>query len=121
MPVEGAALDPENGKDIITTLDTYMQDVTEDALMNMLVSNNSIHGTAIVMETATGKIKAIANLGKQKDGTYTEDLNYGLGMRTEPGSIFKTATLLSLLEDKYVTINTPVDCEGGTKYFYGLK
>jgi cell division protein FtsI (penicillin-binding protein 3) len=121
MPVEGAALDPENGKDIITTLDTYMQDVTEDALMNMLVSNNSIHGTAIVMETATGKIKAIANLGKQKDGTYTEDLNYGLGMRTEPGSIFKAATLLSLLEDKYVTINTPVDCEGGTKYFYGLK
>jgi cell division protein FtsI (penicillin-binding protein 3) len=121
MPVEGAALDPENGRDIITTLDTYMQDVTEDALMNMLVSNNSIHGTAIVMETATGKIKAIANLGKQKDGTYTEDLNYGIGRRTEPGSIFKVATLLSLLEDKYVTINTTIDCEGGTKYFYGLK
>jgi cell division protein FtsI (penicillin-binding protein 3) len=127
MPVEGAALDPENGKDIITTLDTYMQDVTEDALMNMLVSNNSIHGTAIVMETATGKIKAIANLGQQKDHTgaftrtFTEDLNYGIGMRTEPGSIFKAATLLSLLEDKYVTISTPVDCEGGTKYFYGLK
>jgi cell division protein FtsI (penicillin-binding protein 3) len=126
MPVEGAALDPENGRDVITTLDTYMQDVTEDALMNMLVSNNSTHGTAIVMETATGKIKAIANLGGklQKDGTYinyTEDLNYGIGRRTEPGSIFKIATLLSLLEDKYITINTPVDCEGGTKSFYGLK
>jgi cell division protein FtsI (penicillin-binding protein 3) len=121
MPVEGAELEPENGKDIITTLDTYMQDVAENALMKMLVNNNSIHGTAIVMETATGKIKAIANLGKQTDGTYAEDLNYGIGKRTEPGSIFKVATLFSLLEDKYVDINTLVDCEGGEKSFYGLK
>ncbi len=121
LPVEGAEVEPENGKDIITTLDTYMQDVAEDALMDMMVNNNSLHGTAIVMETATGKIKAIANLGKQADGTYAEDLNYGIGKRTEPGSIFKLATLLSLLEDKYVDINTMVDCEGGSKTFYGLR
>ena len=121
MPVEGAELEPENGKDVITTLNTYMQDVAENALMKMLVNNNSIHGTAIIMETATGKIKAIANLGKQKDGTYAEDLNYGIGKRTEPGSIFKLATLFSLLEDKYVDINTKIDCEGGVKSFYGLK
>ena len=121
MPVEGAELDPVNGKDIITTLDTYMQDVAENALLKMMVGNNSLHGTAIVMETATGKIKAIANLGKQPDGTYTEDLNYGIGKATEPGSIFKLATLLSLLEDKYVTIKSPVDCEGGVKYFSGLR
>ena len=120
MPVDGADVDPENGKDIISTLDTYMQDVTESALMRMMVGNNSLHGTAIVMETATGKIKAIANLGKQPDGTYTEDLNYGIGKATEPGSIFKLATLMSLLEDKYVTINSVVDCEGGRKNFYGL-
>ncbi|MEP7163839.1 MAG: penicillin-binding protein [Ferruginibacter sp.] len=122
MPVEGAELDPVNGKNIISTLDTYMQDVAENALMKMLVDNNSIHGTAIVMETATGKIKAIANLGsKQPDGSYIEDLNYGIGKRTEPGSIFKLATLISLLEDKYVDMNSMVDCEGGTKYFYGLR
>jgi len=121
MPVDGAEVEPENGKDIISTLDTYMQDVAETALMKMLSNNNSLHGTAIVMETSTGKIKAIANLGKQADGTYTEDLNYGIGKRTEPGSIFKLATLMSLLEDKYVDINTIVDCEGGVKDFYGLK
>ncbi len=121
MPVEGASVEPENGKDIITTLDTYMQDVTETALMKMMQGNNSLHGTAIVMETATGKIKAIANLGKQPDGSYTEDLNYGIGKATEPGSIFKLATLISLLEDKYVDINTVVDCEGGRKNFYGLR
>lgn len=121
MPVEGAELDPINGKDIITTLDTYIQDVAENALMKMMVNNNSLHGTVIVMETATGKIKAIANLGKQPDGTYTEDLNYGIGKRTEPGSVFKLVTLISLLEDKYVNNNSIIDCEGGAKYFYGLR
>jgi cell division protein FtsI (penicillin-binding protein 3) len=121
LPVEGAEVEPENGKDIITTLDTYMQDVAEEALLEMMYGNNSLHGTAIVMETATGKIKAIANLGKQPDGTYIEDLNYGIGKRTEPGSVFKLATLLCLLEDKYADINTLVDCEGGVKSFHGLR
>lgn len=121
IPVEGAELDPINGKDIVTTLDTYIQDIAEGALMRKLTDNNSLHGTVIVMETATGKIKAIANLGKQPDGSYTEDLNYGIGKRTEPGSVFKLVTLLSLLEDKYVNNNTVVDCEGGSKYFYGLR
>lgn len=121
MPVIGAELDPVNGKDIITTLDTYMQDVAENALMKMLVGNNSMHGTAIVMETATGKIKAIANLGKQPDGNYIEDLNYGIGKATEPGSVFKLATLMSLLEDKHVTINSIVDCQGGSMSFSGLR
>lgn len=120
MPVDGADVDPENGKDIISTLDTYIQDVTESALMRMMIGNNSLHGTAIVMETATGKIKAIANLGKQPDGSYTEDLNYGIGKATEPGSVFKLATLMSLLEDKYVTINSMVNCQGGKMNFYGL-
>ena len=133
MPVDGGEVDPENGKDIISTLDTYIQDVTESALMRMMVGNNSLHGTAIVMETATGKIKAIANLGQRKDtdgitalkdkngkSIYDEDLNYGIGKATEPGSIFKLATLMSLLEDKYITINSVVDCEGGKKNFYGL-
>ncbi|MEO6488909.1 MAG: penicillin-binding protein [Ferruginibacter sp.] len=121
MPVEGAEVDPVNGKNIISTLDTYMQDVSESALMRMLVENNSTHGTAIVMETRTGKIKAIANLGKQPDGSYNEDLNYGVGKRTEPGSIFKLATLISLIDDKHVDVNSIVDCEGGAKYFYGLR
>jgi cell division protein FtsI (penicillin-binding protein 3) len=121
MPVEGSELDPVNGKDIVTTLDTYIQDIAENALMKMMVGNNSLHGTAIVMETATGKIKAIANLGKQPDGTYLEDFNYGIGKTTEPGSVFKLATLMSLFEDKYVDTNTVVNCEGGVKSFHGLR
>lgn len=121
VPVHGAVIEPENGKDVITTIDTYMQDVAENALLKMMVANNSLHGSCIVMETQTGKIKAIANLGRRPDGAYLEDYNYGIGKKTEPGSIFKLATLLALLEDKYVDTNTIVDCEGGHKSFYGLR
>lgn len=120
VPVDGAEIDPENGKDVITTIDTYIQDVAENALFKMMSENNSLHGTCIVMEVATGKIKAIANLGRRPDGEYLEDYNYGLGRKTEPGSVFKIATLISLLEDKYVDTSTIVDCEGGKKNFYGL-
>ena len=121
VPVDGAEIDPENGKDIITTIDTYVQDVAENALMKMMVANNSLHGTCIVMEVKTGKIKAIANLGQRPNGEYLEDYNYGVGRKTEPGSVFKLATLIALLEDKFVDTGTIVDCEGGQKSFYGLR
>jgi cell division protein FtsI (penicillin-binding protein 3) len=121
VPVDGAEIDPENGKDVVTTIDTYIQDVAENALLKMMASNNSLHGTCIVMEVETGKIKAIANLGRRPNGEYLEDYNYGLAKSTEPGSVFKLATLLALLEDKYVDTSTLVDCEGGVKSFYGLR
>ena len=120
IPVEGAEVEPINGYDIVTTLDTYIQDVAQNALMNMLVENNSTHGCVVVMEVATGKIKAMANLGQQPDGSYIEDLNYAVGKATEPGSVFKLASLLSLLEDKYVNTNTIVDCGDGSMKFSGL-
>jgi cell division protein FtsI (penicillin-binding protein 3) len=120
VPVDGAEIQPKNGKDVITTINTYIQDVAENALLKMMEQNSSIHGSCIVMEVKTGKIKAIANLGKRPDGSYWEDYNYGFGMRTEPGSVFKLATLTALLEDKYVDTGTIVDCEGGRKNFYGL-
>ncbi len=97
IPVEGSETDPVNGKDIYTTLDVTMQDIAETALMKMMLQCEGPYGTAIVMETSTGKIKAIANLGRQKDGSYWEDDNYAL-RATEPGSTIKLATLLSVLE-----------------------
>lgn len=97
VPVEGYEIDPENGKDLITTLDVNIQDIAENALMKMLVQSESQSGTCIVMETRTGKIKAIANLGQGKDNTYDENLNYAL-QTTEPGSTIKLATLLAVLE-----------------------
>ena len=97
IPIEGSETDPVNGQDIFTTLDVNIQDITETALMKMMLQSKGPYGTAIVMETATGEIKAMANLGRQKDGSYYEDDNYAL-RATEPGSTIKLATLLSVLD-----------------------
>ncbi|MEP6684056.1 MAG: penicillin-binding protein, partial [Parafilimonas sp.] len=113
VPVnEDYDIEPKNGKDIVTTIDSRIQEITENALMRMMISNEAEHGCAIVMEVKTGKIKAIANLGQQPDGSYWEDFNYAM-TPTEPGSTFKLATLLSILEDKKFTLNSTVNLEGG--------
>ena len=108
VPVEGYEIDPENGKDIVTTLDVTIQDIAENALLKMLEQSESQYGTCIVMETRTGKIKAIANLGGTKGGTYDENLNYAL-QTNEPGSTIKLATLLSVLESGSSKVNDLVE------------
>lgn len=112
VPVEGYEIEPKNGKDIITTVDVNIQDIAENALLKMLVDNEAEHGTCIVMEVKTGKVKAIANLGRQADGSYMEDLNYAI-RGSEPGSTFKVATMISLLEDGYVKLTDHINLEGG--------
>ena len=113
VPVnEDYDIEPKNGKDIITTLDSRIQEITENALMKMMVSNEAEHGCAIVMEVKTGKIKAIANLGRQQNGAYWEDFNYAM-TPTEPGSTFKLATMISILEDKKFNLNSNVNLQGG--------
>jgi cell division protein FtsI (penicillin-binding protein 3) len=97
VPVEGYEIEPENGKDVNTTLDVSIQDIVENSLMKMMVQSESQYGTCIVMETKTGKIKAIANLGKSANRTYDENLNFAL-QTNEPGSTIKLATLLSVLD-----------------------
>ncbi len=116
VPVEGAVVEPQNGKDLVTTLDVSIQDVAEHALLSVLQQYECLYGTCIVMEVETGKIRALANLGRQKDGSYWEDFNYAM-IPTEPGSTFKLVTLLSLLNDKYITINDMVNAEGGAIRF----
>jgi cell division protein FtsI (penicillin-binding protein 3) len=115
VPVEEGAfeIEPETGKDIVSTLDVFIQEVTENALMKMMIKNEAQNGVAMVMEVKTGKIKAIANLGKISEGVYRENLNYAI-TPTEPGSTFKLVTLLSALEDGKVSLNSTVDLEGGT-------
>ncbi|RAJ73943.1 cell division protein FtsI (penicillin-binding protein 3) [Chitinophaga dinghuensis] len=112
VPVEGYDIEPENGRDIVTTIDVNMQDIVETALMNMMVQNEADHGTCILMEVKTGKIKALANIGHLQDGSYWENMNYALQVG-EPGSTFKLATVISVLEDKYATMNTMVNMDGG--------
>lgn len=112
VPVEGYEIEPENGSDVISTIDVNIQDIAENALLRMMNENECSFGTCIVMEVKTGKIKAIANLGRRANGTYWEDLNYAI-RASEPGSTFKLATMLALLEDKHVTLTDRVNLEGG--------
>jgi cell division protein FtsI (penicillin-binding protein 3) len=113
VPVDDTyQIEPETGKDIVSTIDVFIQDITESALMKMLIKNDATHGCAIVMEVKTGKIKAIANLGKRSDGSYLEDFNYAIAP-TEPGSTFKLATMMALLEDKKVSLNQGINLEHG--------
>jgi len=119
VPVDDTyEIEPETGKDIVSTIDVFIQDVAENALMKMMIQNEAEHGCAIVMEVKTGKIKAIANLGKRGDGSYWEDFNYAINP-SEPGSTFKLATLMALLEDKKVKLTDIVNLEGGTWHLNG--
>lgn len=120
IPVVGSETEPENGKDIYTTLDLRMQDITETALMRMMLQSEALYGTAIVMETATGKIKAMANLGRRPDGHYWEDDNYAL-RATEPGSTIKLATLLSVLQKGTSRIDDMVEIGSAGRAMVGPK
>jgi len=120
VPVEGYEIEPENGNDIITTIDVNIQDVAENALLRILQENGSQHGTCIVMETKTGKIKAIANLGRRADGGYDEDLNYALHT-TEPGSTIKLATLLAVLESGSSSVNDLVEVGTAGHAYVGVR
>ena len=102
---------PQSGKDIVTNIDVFIQEVTEKALSNMMISNQAEKGVAIVMEVKTGKIKAMANLGKLDNGNYSEIENYSTQVR-EPGSTFKLITLLTALENG-AKLDKPVNIEGG--------
>ncbi len=120
VPVEGYEIDPENGRDVITTLDIEMQDIVESALMKMMVQSESQYGTCIVMETRTGKIKALANLGRDKNGSYSENLNYAL-QTTEPGSTIKLATLLAVLDHGTTKINDWVEVGSTGNGYVGVR
>src|SRR5690606_15076259 len=89
-----------------------IQDIAENALLKMLIDNEATHGTCLVMEVKTGKIKAIANLERQPDGSYWESYNYAI-TASEPGSTFKLATLMAVLEDGHATLDSRVNLEGG--------
>ncbi len=111
-------VEPEDGMDIITTLDVTLQDVAEKALREQLGKHEAEHGTAVLMEVSTGDIKAIANLKRNSDGTYTEAFNYAIGEGTEPGSTFKLASLIALLEDGYVTLEDTINTGKGSIQYY---
>lgn len=115
------AIAPIDGQDVITTINTRIQDVAHRSLLSALVKYEADHGCAIVMEVATGEIKAIVNLGRTEEGLYYEKLNYAIGESTEPGSTFKLASLMVALEDGMIDTADIVDTENGIYQIYNRK
>ena len=108
------------GMDIETTIDINLQDVAETALLRALEQHDANYGCVVVMEVATGYIKAISNLSKNKKDKYWELYNYAVGEQglTEPGSTFKLASLIALLEDSDVQLTDSIDTGKGSYLFY---
>ena len=123
LPTDNLAIvEPTSGADVHTTLDVNIQDIAENALDRGLRRHRAEWGAAIVMEVETGAIRAMANLGavNAERNNYAEQYNYAISRANEPGSTFKLATMMALLDDGYVDLESEVDIENGVKKFYDL-
>lgn len=110
---------PIDGADIITTIDVGIQDLAERALLDELKEIGGNIGVAIVMEVATGDIKAIVNLDRCEDGEYREIKNHAVSDLLEPGSVFKTASMMVAMDDGVVDTMYSVNTGGGVWNMYG--
>ncbi|RKS96650.1 penicillin-binding transpeptidase domain-containing protein [Chryseobacterium defluvii] len=105
--------EPIDGEDVYTTLDLRIQDIAHSALEKQLINFEAKHGTVIVMEVATGKVRAMVNLKRTEEGEYVDSYNYALKDNIEPGSTFKTISLLAAMDDGFIDENTTVNVGGG--------
>ena len=105
--------EPVDGQDVYTTIDLRIQDNAHSALEKQLINFNADHGSVLVMEVATGKVKAMVNLKRTEPGTYVDSYNYALKDATEPGSTFKTVSLLAAMDDGFIDENTTVNVGNG--------
>lgn len=108
-----------DGCDIITTIDVGMQDIAEKALTDQLKNLEAVFGVAILMEVQTGEIKAIVNMSRAGDGNYYEMKNLAVSNLMEPGSTFKTASMMVAMEDKYITPDYKVNTGNGILKMHG--
>ncbi|MFO7790905.1 MAG: penicillin-binding protein [Bacteroidota bacterium] len=119
MPVnDGNEIEPQDGMDLMTTIDVRIQDVAETALERRLRFHDADHGSAVVMEVETGEVLAIANLKKNKYDNYIEAYNYAIGEATDPGSTFKLASVIVALEDNVIKPSDSVQTGNGVHYYY---
>ena len=105
---DGPDMKPEPGMDLYTTIDVNYQDMAESALHETLDKYEAARGCVIVMEVTTGEIRALANLTRLDNGSYVENFNHALAGGTDPGSTFKLATMMALMEEKAISLNQVV-------------
>ena len=105
--------EPIDGQDVYTTIDIRIQDIAHSALEKQLVNFDADHGSVVVMEVSTGKVKAMVNRRRTDPGIYVDAYNYALKDATEPGSTFKTVSLLAAMDDGFIDENTTVNVGNG--------
>ncbi len=110
---------PRDGFDVHTTIDINLQDVAQNALLRALEKHNAAYGSVVLMEVKTGEIKAISNLTRQNGGGYAETYNYAVQGTNDPGSTFKLASMIALLEQGEISLGDSIDTGNGVKEFYG--
>ena len=110
--------EPARGNDIVTTINIDIQDIVHNELLSRVVELEAEAGSAVLMDVETGAIKAISNFRRMENGLYGEIYNDAIGRRSEPGSTFKLASTLALLDDGYCDLESTVDLKGGKLKFY---
>ncbi len=113
--------EPVDGQDVYTTIDLRIQDIANSALEKQLIEFDADHGSVVVMEVETGKVKAMVNLRRTEPGIYVDAYNYALKDATEPGSTFKTVSLLAAMDDGFIDENTTVNVGGGVWNYGGQR
>ncbi|WP_185853556.1 penicillin-binding protein [Blattabacterium cuenoti] len=117
----GNEIDPENGKDVYSTIDIYLQDIAYHALLQELSISKADHGCVILMDVKSGEIPAMINLEKTKKNTYEDLRNFAVWEGSEPGSTFKTMAILAALEDKKIDLDMIINIKGGVMKLRGKK
>lgn len=107
----------KDGADIISTINVNFQEMAQAALLKQLDSSAADHGCVVLMEVATGEVRAIANFTRSKDGLYQEKMNYAISNAIDPGSTFKLASYMTMLDQHKLDTNTIVNAEGGRYKF----
>jgi cell division protein FtsI (penicillin-binding protein 3) len=108
---------PHDGYDVYTTIDINIQDVAQNALLKALMTYQANYGCVVLMDVKTGEIRAMSNLTRTSNGTYIEDYNYAVQGTNDPGSTFKLASMLALLEEDKIELTDSVDTGNGTYVF----
>ncbi|MFV0237844.1 MAG: penicillin-binding protein [Flavobacteriales bacterium] len=96
---DDSRVEPQDGYDVITTIDPAIQDVAYNGLLKELEHYSANHGSVVVMEVKTGEVKALVNLSRDRRGNYRDIRNYAIAERTEIGSTFKLMSLMACLDD----------------------
>jgi cell division protein FtsI (penicillin-binding protein 3) len=116
--IERIITEPSDGMDVVTTIETNLQDMAYKTLLKGVEDFGAAEGYAILMEVESGEIKAMVNLQRRNDGSYFEDRNGCVANLSEPGSTFKVVSLMALLDEGKANLNDTIHTGNGV-YYYG--